>query len=134
VDATDIDRQSLDRAAEARYRADAVAELPAALAERYLIRDGAECRVAPEIRRRVAISRLDLGSAPPLRASYDLILCRNVVIYFERPMQERVFNLFVDSLAPGGYLVLGKVETLFGPARDRLAIVNTRERIYRRPA
>jgi len=132
VDATDIDRQSLDRAAEARYRADAVAELPAVLAERYLIRDGAECRVAPEIRRRVAISRLDLGSAPPLRASYDLILCRNVVIYFDRAVQERLFLTFASRLAPGGLLVLGKVETLLGPARNQLQLVDARERIYRR--
>jgi chemotaxis protein methyltransferase CheR len=42
--------------------------------------------------------------------------------------------MFSDSLAPGGYLVLGKVETLFGTARDRLAIVDPRERVYRRPA
>ena len=41
---------------------------------------------------------------------------------------------FIDALAPGGYLVLGKVETLFGPARDRLTLVDPRERIYRRPA
>jgi chemotaxis protein methyltransferase CheR len=57
-----------------------------------------------------------------------------VLIYFDRPMQERLFQMFSDSLAPGGYLVLGKVETLFGVARDRLSIVDPRERVYRRPA
>jgi chemotaxis methyl-accepting protein methylase len=62
-----------------------------------------------------------------------LVVCRNVVIYFDRPMQERLFTLFADALQPGGVLVLGKVETLFGPARERLVLEEPRERIYRRP-
>jgi chemotaxis protein methyltransferase CheR len=49
-------------------------------------------------------------------------------------MQERVFQTFTDALVPGGFLVLGKVETLFGAARDRLILVDPRERVYRRPA
>jgi chemotaxis protein methyltransferase CheR len=49
-------------------------------------------------------------------------------------MQERLLKIFTESLAPGGYLVLGKVETLFGAARDRLLLVDPRERVYRRPA
>ena len=56
------------------------------------------------------------------------------MIYFDRPMQERLFRTFADALVPGGFLVLGKVETLFGSARDRLALVDPRERVYRRPA
>jgi chemotaxis methyl-accepting protein methylase len=71
---------------------------------------------------------------PPPHAPYELIVCRNVVIYFERQAQERLFQVFVDSLAPGGILLLGKVETLFGPARDRLTLVDPRERIYTKPA
>jgi len=67
-------------------------------------------------------------------APYDLIVCRNVVIYFDRPTQERLFTLFTDALVADGILVLGKVETLFGPARDRLKLEDPRERIYRRIA
>ena len=63
-----------------------------------------------------------------------MIVCRNVLIYFDRPMQERLFQLFTDSLAPGGYLVLGKVETLVGPVREHLQLVDARERVYRRAA
>ena len=85
------------------------------------------------VRRRVFVRRLDLSREPPPRTDYDLILCRNVVIYFDRPMQERLFQTFVNALVPGGFLVLGKVETLFGPARDRLTLVDPRERVYRRP-
>jgi chemotaxis protein methyltransferase CheR len=63
-----------------------------------------------------------------------MVVCRNVLIYFDRPMQERLLQTFTDSLVPGGYLVLGKVETLFGTVRDRLLLVDPRERVYRRPA
>jgi chemotaxis methyl-accepting protein methylase len=82
----------------------------------------------------VAVSELDLSRQRPVRRYYHLILCRNVVIYFDRSTQERLFQLFADALVPGGYLVLGKVETLIGSARERLQLVDPRERIYRRPA
>lgn len=133
IDATDIDRRSLERAAAARYRPEALTELPADLAARYLVPAGDDVEVAARIRNCVRIRTLDLTAAPPARAGYDLIVCRNVVIYFDRPTQERLFAGFADGLAPGGYLVLGKVETLFGPARDRLTLVDPRERIYRSP-
>ncbi len=134
VDATDIDRVSLERAAAARYRPDAAADMPSGLRERYLAADGDQLVVAPAIRRQVEIRHLDLGGDPPPRPHYDLILCRNVVIYFDRAMQERLFQTFADALLPGGLLVLGKVETLLGPARDRFQLVDARERIYRRIA
>ena len=65
---------------------------------------------------------------------YRLILCRNVVIYFDRPTQERLFDRSPTRWRPAAILVLGKVETLFGPARDRLTLVDPRERVYRRTA
>jgi chemotaxis methyl-accepting protein methylase len=134
VDATDIDRQCLERAQEARYSREALAEIPADLAARYFENVGDECRVVERVRRRVVVRAQDLSSDPPPRRNYHLILCRNVVIYFGRPTQERVFTAFADALAPGGLLVLGKVETLFGPARDRLTLLDPRERVYRRAA
>ena len=131
VDATDIDRQCLERAREGRYRPEALVELPGDLAERYFEDAGEECRVIERVRRRVAVRALDLNREPPPRRNYQLILCRNVVIYFERATQERVFTAFADALAPGGFLVLGKVETLFGPARERFTLLDPRERVYR---
>lgn len=133
IDATDIDQASLDRARAACYRSEGLTELPDDLAGPYFETVGTERRVIDRVRRRVRVHQLDLSREAPLRIDYDLILCRNVVIYFDRYMQERLFQIFVDSLVPGGYLVLGKVETLFGPARDRLSLVDPRERVYRRP-
>jgi chemotaxis protein methyltransferase CheR len=134
VDATDIDRQCLERAQEARYSREALAEIPADLVPRYFENVGDECRVVERVRRRVVVRAQDLSSDPPPRRNYHLILCRNVVIYFGRSTQERVFTAFADALVPGGLLVLGKVETLFGPARDRLTLLDPRERVYRRAA
>jgi chemotaxis methyl-accepting protein methylase len=82
----------------------------------------------------VRFERRDLLSDPPPPGQHDLIACRNVLIYFDRDTQSRLFEAFFDALAPGGYLVLGKVETLLGPARSRFAGVDPRERIFRRPA
>ncbi len=134
VDATDIDRNCLELAQAGRYRREALTDVPPDLADRYFENDGSGCRVIERVRRRVLVRSLDLSSEPPPRRNYQLILCRNVVIYFGRPTQERLFLAFAEALAPGGILVLGKVETLFGRARERLTLLDPRERVYRRTA
>jgi chemotaxis methyl-accepting protein methylase len=134
VDATDIDRQCLDRAEEACYSPDALVDVPPTLASRYFEPQGSQTRVIERVRRRVVVRASDLGVDPAPSRNYQLILCRNVVIYFGRAMQERVFLGFAEALAPGGFLVLGKVESLFGRARDLLTLLDPRERIYRRAA
>jgi chemotaxis methyl-accepting protein methylase len=88
--------------------------------------------VLPGVRALVRFHRHDLLREPPPGAPYDLITCRNVVIYFERPNQERLYHTFADALRPGGVLMLGKVETLVGSVRDRFRLEDIRQRIYRR--
>ncbi|HEY6808518.1 MAG TPA: protein-glutamate O-methyltransferase CheR [Gemmatimonadales bacterium] len=132
VDATDIDRVSLERTRAAAYPTAAFSEMPALLVQRYFT--GGETREpVPAVKRLVRVIALDLVREPPPDPPYDLITCRNVVIYFDRESQERLFVRFAEALRPGGVLVLGKVETLFGAARDRLTLLDARERIYRRP-
>ena len=63
---------------------------------------------------------------------HHLVLCRNVLIYFERHAQEDLLRRIHESLASGGILVLGKVETIMGDLRSLYDPVDTRERIYRR--
>ena len=134
IDATDIDRESLDRARAARYNERVFSETPPLLVQRYCRRLGPEeFEVDSRLRAVVSIRRLDLLREPPIVPQYDLIFCRNVVIYFDRRTQERLMGIFFDALIPGGHLVLGKVETIFGPIRDRLALVEPRERVYRKP-
>ena len=129
IDATDIDRLSLERTREAKYPDAAFTEMPAQLKLRYFRDD----QPLPLVRDLVHVRAHDLMRERPPRPPYHLIVCRNVVIYFERQAQERLFQVFVDALAPGGVLLLGKVETLFGPARERLRLVDPRERIYTKP-
>ena len=61
----------------------------------------------------------------------DLILCRNVVVYFTKPLQEMVYSNFARALNKDGFLVLGKVESLRGFAQKHFAAFDNRERIYR---
>jgi chemotaxis methyl-accepting protein methylase len=133
VDATDVDRLSLERTRQASYPETAFTEMPVELKRRYFTAE-APHQPLPVVRSLVHVLAHDLMREPPPHAPYDLVVCRNVVIYFERQAQERLFQVFVDSLVPGGVLLLGKVETLFGPARDRLTLVDPRERIYTKPA
>lgn len=132
VDASDFDRLSLERAREGCYREAAFEELPTPLRDAY-IAGGDKLCVTQAVKDRVRFFRQDLTRDRPPGAPYDLILCRNVVIYFDRPTQERLFASFAEALRPGGRLVLGKVETLFGAARTMLRIEDPRERIYTRP-
>jgi chemotaxis protein methyltransferase CheR len=133
IDATDVDRQCLLMAEAARYKRDALMEVPSDLVDRYFETDATGCRVIDRVRQRVRLRSLDLTEPAP-GGNYQVILCRNVVIYFGRATQERLFLTFAEALAPGGILVLGKVETLSGPARERLTLLDPRERVYRRTA
>lgn len=134
--ATDIDRQSLERATAARYAAAAFSETPAEVLRRWIeppAPDGTRTPVAA-VRALVTVQRHDLTTGRPPGGPFDLVVCRNVVIYFDRDTQERLFQVFASALRPEGLLLLGKVETLLGPARELLRMENPRERIYRRPA
>ena len=80
--------------------------------------------MSSEVRALVSFERRDLVGEGSPEGSFHLIACRNVLIYFDRATQEALFEKFHDALHPGGYLVLGKVETLLGPIRNRFAPVD----------
>jgi chemotaxis protein methyltransferase CheR len=127
---SDIDARSLEAAERGTFEESDFSETPAELRRRYFAPE-APFTVVPEVRRMVRFERRDLlaEGAPP--GKFHLICCRNVLIYFDRETQERLFQTFRDALAPNGFLVLGKVETLLGAARLRFAAVDGRERIFR---
>jgi chemotaxis methyl-accepting protein methylase len=129
---TDIDSLSLEHAARARYQDTALVDTPVDLRERYFREDSGFISPVPEARRPVTFESSDLlAFKAPLERAH-LIVCRNVVIYFERGAQDALFAHFHEILEPGGYLVLGKVETLLGEARNMFTPVNARERIFRK--
>ncbi len=62
-----------------------------------------------------------------------LVVCRNVLIYFDRSLQDRVVGLFLDSLCPGGFLCLGSKESLrFSSHAEKFEIVSEKDKIYRK--
>lgn len=128
---TDIDRESLSAAERGSFEAHAFDDTPPAVRRRYFAADPPHS-VISEVRALVSLERRDLlGDAPPGPQNH-LIACRNVLIYFDRATQEALFEKFHASLVPGGFLVLGKVETLLGAARTLFVPVAGRERIFRR--
>ena len=132
ITGTDIDRRSLDAARKGEYPDLSMTETPERIRDRWFT-GGPPWTVRPEARPGVDFERRDLISGEPLTGQH-LIFCRNVVIYFDREIQERLFKDFYDALLPGGYLVMGKVETLVGVARTLFRSVNNRERIFQKPA
>jgi chemotaxis protein methyltransferase CheR len=127
---TDIDRASLERASRATFVEAAFADTPADLRARYFSAHTPHA-VDPVVRAMVRFERRDLINEPA-PGGQQLIACRNVLIYFDRDTQEVLFQRFHDALVPGGYLVLGKVETLLGPTRSLFDPVDARERIFQR--
>lgn len=133
VDGTDVDPEVLDRARAALYLEQSFGVPVPDRARRHLVPAGPELvAVRPGLRNHVRFLRHDLGVDPPPDPPYDLIVCRNVVIYFGREVQEKLYQTFVNALAPGGVLLLGKVEGLVGPASRRMIAVDPRSRVYRR--
>jgi len=130
IKGTDVDAATLELARNALYHPDRLAEVSPELLSRWFTREGERYRLNQEIRSQVSFERSDLNHRQALEEC-DLILCRNVLIYFERGRQESILNGFADTLTPGGVLVLGKSETLFGTARKRFRTVCPVERIYR---
>lgn len=130
---TDIDRRSLAAAERGEFEERDFSETPEEWRAAYFAA-APPFRVVPALRRVVKFRQHDLLRDPVPQTGHDLIVCRNAIIYFDRASQERLFEAFYSALAPGGFLVLGKVETLFGRSRQLFQPVDARERIFRRPA
>jgi chemotaxis methyl-accepting protein methylase len=129
---TDIDSDCLEEADRAVYAEAALGDTPADLREQYFPRVAGLRTMLPAVRQLVTFEARDLLHFQPPFDDAHLIVCRNVIIYLERAAQDALFAHFHETLAPGGFLVLGKVETLLGEARGLFSPVNARERIFRK--
>jgi chemotaxis protein methyltransferase CheR len=114
---TDISTDVLKKAALGIYSSDAIKPVPAALKARYFLRGreagSSRVRVAPELRRLVEFHRLNFMDAEyRLTEKFDVIFCRNVIIYFDRPTQQSILEKITQRLQPKGYLFMGHAETL----------------------
>ncbi len=130
IHATDIDEKVLEKAKRAEYETIALSGI-----ERNILMEYFNCNqryyLKDEIKRMVKFKRHDLISEIPL-GYLDIILCRNVLIYFSRDLQGKLFEQFYKVLNRGGYLILGKIESLFGEWGHLFQPVSIKERIYRK--
>jgi chemotaxis protein methyltransferase CheR len=99
------------------YERERVDPVPRHLRFKYLLLNRArdQVRIAAKLRERVRFQRLNLLDATyDLRDKFDVIFCRNVFIYFDRPTQEGILRRFSAQLAPDGYIFLGHSESITG--------------------
>lgn len=116
--ATDIAPHVVQSVQEARYPAATVEPIPETYRKRWMREEaGGEHVVVELLRELVAARVLNLFEPWPMRRKYDVIFCRNVMIYFDDTAKAELEARFVEMLAPGGYLYIGHSERLIGPPR-----------------
>jgi chemotaxis protein methyltransferase CheR len=136
IEATDISNRVLDRARAAIYSEESVVgHVPPLLVTKYFQSgfgpQAGNYRVKPLLQERMGFSHLNLIDGPfCFSEPFQFILCRNVMIYFDRPTQEQLVARLAGQLVPGGYLLVGHSESLTG-IRHPLTLVAPA--IYRRP-
>lgn len=115
--ATDISTRMLRTAVEAIYKEQRVEMLPINLKKKYLLkskdRTNPTVRIIPDLRRRISFNRLNfMDSHYNVPENFDIVFCRNVLIYFDRDTQERVINKLCTKLKPNGFFFLGHSESI----------------------
>ncbi len=115
--ATDISSRILKSAVDAIYKDNRVEMLPIQLKKRYLLKSkdriNPTVRIVPDLRRRVSFQRLNfMDNSYNVPENFDIIFCRNVLIYFDRETQEKVINKLCTKLKPDGFFFLGHSESI----------------------
>ena len=131
IRATDISTRALGVAKQGAYSAERLAAMPMPLIKKYFRQTGSgSFQICPEVRSMIEFDRGNL--IEPMRATrtFPIIFCRNVMIYFDKPTQERVVTNLSQFLEPGGYLLIGHSESLMG-VRHSLEYIQPA--IYRKP-
>jgi two-component system CheB/CheR fusion protein len=128
--ATDVDEEALSEARAAVYPQDALADMPAELVERYFVENGRGFGFRPDLRRSVIFGRNELLQDAPI-SRIDLLICRNVLMYFTVEAQTRILSQLNFALRDRGYLLLGKSEMLVRHS-DYFKPVGLKWRVFQR--
>ncbi len=116
--ATDISTQVLQHGSRGVYDLDKANSIPGPLVKKYLLRSKnpsqSKVKMGDELRSRVKFRRLNFMKEFSFKKPMDIIFCRNVVIYFDRAVQEKLFKKFCSQLGLGGYLFIGHSESITG--------------------
>jgi len=126
--ATDIDMDAMAHARKGLYSEETIKSLDRPYIDKYFDHIGQSFQVKKSIREMVVFARQDLTKDPPFMR-VDLISCRNVMIYFNTELQNRVMSVFHYALNPGGYLFLGKSESI-GNHTDVFRPVSQSSKVY----
>lgn len=132
---TDISKRVLALARKGEYGANALRSTPPALLGRYFEKVQSRFRVRPEVRAMVSFGHLNLldQEMGQLIPRMDLIMCRNVMIYFDVAAKKKVLAGFHHKLVPGGFLLLGHSENLISFSSDFELVHLEHDLVYRRP-
>ena len=130
--ATDLDRDAIDMARQGLYPANIVADVSPDRLKRFFVQDDRGWRISHEIREMVVFAPQNVIMDPPF-TRIDLLVCRNVMIYWEQELQKKLLPLFHYSLNSGGILFLGSAETI-GSFTDLFEPVVGNVRIFRKIA
>ncbi len=135
VYASDISRRMLRRAREGRYREGAFRETERPLQSRYFIEKDGAWKISDDVKRHVDFIHANLldRSRIALLGAMDVILCRNVIIYFDFDSKRRVIESFESKLRPGGHLLLGHSESLINLSTSLELRHLRNDLVYRRP-
>ncbi len=135
VYASDISRRMLRRARLGEYRESSFREADPRLREKYFVEKDGLWRIRDEVKRHVDFLHANLldRSALALLGTLDVILCRNVIIYFDAEAKRRVIETFWEKLRAGGHLLLGHSESLINLSTSFELRQLSRELVYRRP-
>jgi chemotaxis methyl-accepting protein methylase/PAS domain-containing protein len=128
--ATDLDRDTIDKARHGFYPAGIAADVSPARLRRFFVKEENGYRVGREIREMVTFAVQNIIMDPPF-TKLDILICRNLLIYLTPELQKKLLPLFHYSLNPGGVLFLGSSETV-SAFTDLFAPLNTESRLFRR--
>jgi two-component system, chemotaxis family, CheB/CheR fusion protein len=128
--ATDVSEAAIEHARAALYPATIESDVPPEILRRFFTKVDGSYRVSKTVRDRCVFARQDLTKDPPF-SRLDLILCRNVLIYMDVMLQQRLLSVFHYALNPGGFLVLGQAETV-GSQVGLFSLADKKFRIYRK--
>jgi chemotaxis protein methyltransferase CheR len=127
---TDICTEVLDQAIAGRFSEQMIESVSMARRKQYVMRSRDpsrnEVRITPDLRSKLAFGRLNLMEERyPVDPDFDIIFCRNILIYFDKPTQAKVLSRLCGHLASGGYLLLGHSESIVGIDLPVTQIANT---------
>jgi two-component system, chemotaxis family, CheB/CheR fusion protein len=126
--ATDVSEIAIEHARAGMYPDNIAGDLTPARLRRFFTRVDGSFRVSQAVREMCVFARQDVTRDPPF-SRVDLIVCRNLLIYLEAPLQKKLMNVFHYALKAGGFLLLGQAETV-GPSTDLFSIADKTGKLY----